>query len=79
MGSNVCGNTVREDTWWYMNETYKSLCQKVDGEGTGIGEKLSERPPLPEREGTDIVSGATGRDGIELVQSGRTEHVEDEG
>lgn len=61
------------------NITYQSLCQEVDSERVGVGEELGEGFALAEGQCTDIVPRPPCGDGVELVERGRAQDVEDKG
>lgn len=82
LGSNVWTNGASSaflflKTNW--KDTYQGLRQKVHSEWVGVGEKSRKRSAFTERQGTDIISGSTCRNGVKLIKRGCSQYVENEG
>lgn len=59
--------------------TNQRLGQKVYSQRIRIREYLRKWSLFTERKGTNVISGPSGGDGIELVKSGCSQDVENEG
>lgn len=56
----------------------EAALEEVDGERVGVGVERLERPTLLEGECAEVVARAVRGDGVEVVESGGSENVEDE-
>ena len=66
------------DSYPLLRVERKGFGEEVDGEGVGVGEEGFEGLAFSEGEGADVVARAAGCDGVEFIEGGRTEDVEDE-
>lgn len=58
--------------------THQTPRQKVNGKRVGVGEERCEWLPLAEGQSTNVVAGSSCGDRVEFIESGCTEHVENE-